>query len=101
MWTPVQKKSSGGKDGLDQIKTDIMLTYERMKCPFCGSPSQRTEEKIYECEKCKGIFCSSCKHQMDEHHKTGKCGIKPNLSKKAKSKEIIGSKKSKSRLKRY
>lgn len=94
------EKRSGKEGGQDEIKPDIMSTFEKIKCPFCGSPSQKVGEQICECDKCQEAFCSSCKHRMDKFHKD-KCGIKVNKSKKGKAKEVIGSKRSKSRLKRF
>ena len=98
VWTPHQKQST---TAIEAVKTNILLTYERMKCPSCGSPSRKTANDTCECDECKEIFCSLCQHRVDKNHKTGKCGIKVNKSKKNKSKEAIGSKKSKDRLKRY
>jgi hypothetical protein len=96
IWTPEQKQATAG---IDAVKTNILSTYERIKCPSCGSPSRKSKNDTCECEKCQEIFCSLCQHRVDKNHKNGKCGIKVNKSKKHK--EAVGSKKSKDRLKRY
>ena len=97
IWTPQQKQAMAD---ISAVKTNILSTYERIKCPACGSPSRKYENDTCECDECQEIFCSLCQHKVDESHKNGKCGIKIKL-KKNKGKEAIGSKKSKERVKRY
>ena len=98
IWTPEQKQST---TDIETVKTNILLTYDRIKCPSCGSPSRKTGNNTCECDECQEVFCSLCQYKVDNNHKTGKCAIKVNRSKTMKGKEAIGSKKSKERLKRY
>ncbi|XP_028405977.1 uncharacterized protein LOC114528519 [Dendronephthya gigantea] len=96
IWTPEDKQSTAG---IGAVKTNIMSTFERMKCPMCGSPSRKTDNNTCECAECQEIFCALCQKKVDKNHKTGKCQMKINNVKKRK--QAIGSKKSKDRLKRF
>lgn len=83
---------------LNEVREKLLYTYERIKCPYCLSPSKKTDE-WWECKKCQHVFCSVCQCRVDENHKTGQCSHKLNTE---NAKQIsIGSKKSKDRLKRF
>ena len=96
VWTPGQKQITE----IEKAKTNILSTYERIKCPACGSPSRKTADNMCKCDECRETFCNLCQHKVDGKHKSGKCAIKVNKSKDKKGKVAIGSKKSKDRLKR-
>lgn len=84
---------------------------ELRPCPKCTSPSNlsKTQEGHCQCQKCGLRFCSVCLRDT-EHHLTGKqcdgLSIAPStrtdhrLRSRKPGKDIVGSKKSKDRVRR-
>ena len=83
---------------------------ELRPCPKCTSPSNcsRTQEGHCQCQKCGLRFCSVCLRDTTQHATGVKCdglsvmleGPSRRLRSRKSSKDIVGSKKSKERVRR-
>lgn len=86
-------------------------TIELRPCPKCTSPSSlsKTQEGHSQCQKCGLRFCSVCLRDSDHHQNGNQCDglllvtsgrTDQRLRSKKTGKDIVGSKKSKDRVRR-
>ncbi|XP_078384252.1 uncharacterized protein LOC144666744 [Oculina patagonica] len=86
-------------------------TIQLRPCPKCTSPSSlsKTQEGHSQCQKCGLRFCSACLRDSDQHQNGNQCDGLPLVSSertdqrqrsKKPGKDVVGSKKSKDRVRR-
>ena len=91
------------------VSSQMVITLR--PCPKCTSPSSlsRTQEGHSQCQKCGLRFCSVCLRDSDHHQNGSQCDGLPviasgrtdqRLRSKKPGKDIVGSKKSKDRVRR-